>query len=45
MGIIVDDSVESNLLLIRDLGNRVDGAHHELVEMSIHQKLGLATKH
>ena len=45
MRIIVDDRVKSDLFLITDLGYGVDGAHHELVEMPVHEELGLAGKH
>lgn len=45
MRIIVDDRVKSYLLLITDLGNGVDGTHHQLVKMPVHEELRLARKH
>ena len=45
VSIVVDDGVEGDLLLITNLGNWIDGTHHELIEMSIHQELRLTTEH
>lgn len=39
MGVVVDDRVECNLLLVTYLGYRVDCAHDKLIEVSVHQQL------
>ena len=43
--IFIDDCIESDLLLITNLGNWIDGAHNQLVKVAVHQQLGFARKH
>ena len=45
MSIVVDDCVESDLFLITNLCNRVDGTHDKLIQVSIHQELWLTAEH
>jgi hypothetical protein len=45
MSVVVDDRVEGDCSLLCDFGNGVDRAHHQLVEMPVHQKLRLAAEH
>ena len=45
VSVAVNDTVETNSSQVADLGYRVNGAHYELVHMSLHEKIWLATQH
>ena len=45
VSVAINDAVETNSSQVADLSHRVNGAHDQLVNMSLHEQIWLATQH